>query len=116
MRPLTLYYGMENADSVEPLISSAHLTFEFKYVIHVIALNSLEREYINAWEIFVHLMRYIKDLTIILVGPNFEQDHYDMELCYYCKNRCITLHVEIYNTFYILKTMEGFEDWYCIFS
>ncbi|XP_032690587.1 uncharacterized protein LOC116853570 [Odontomachus brunneus] len=98
--PLTLYYGMENAGLLEPLIFSARAKHEFKYVIHVVALNSLEKEHVNAWEIFIHLTRYLKDLTIILVGPNFEQEHYDKELCSYCKNRCIMLHVEIYSTFY----------------
>ncbi|XP_032682828.1 uncharacterized protein LOC116849614 isoform X2 [Odontomachus brunneus] len=98
--PLTLYYGMKNAGLLEPVISTARLTLDFKYVIHVVALNSLEKEYINAWEIFIHLTRYIKDLTIILVGPNFEQEHYDKELCSFCKHRCTMLHIEIYSTFY----------------
>ncbi|XP_032682843.1 uncharacterized protein LOC116849624 isoform X2 [Odontomachus brunneus] len=98
--PLTLYYGMDIAGLLEPLIFSARSIHEFKCVIHVVALNSLEKEHVNAWEIFIHLTHYIKDLTIILVGPNFEQDHYDKELCSYCKNRCIMLHIEIYSTFY----------------
>ncbi|XP_032682839.1 uncharacterized protein LOC116849622 isoform X2 [Odontomachus brunneus] len=98
--PLTFYNGMKNAGLVEPLISSLFVTVEFKYVIHVVALNVLEREYINAWEILLHLLRNIKNLTIVLVGPNFEQDHYDIELCCICKKRNIVLHVEIYNKFY----------------
>ncbi|XP_032682838.1 uncharacterized protein LOC116849622 isoform X1 [Odontomachus brunneus] len=92
--PLTFFHGIMNFG----LYSLKR--FETKYVIHMVALNVLEREYLNAWEILLHLLSPIKDLTIVLVGPNFEQDHYDIELCVSCKDRNAVIHVEIYNTFY----------------
>ncbi|XP_032682860.1 uncharacterized protein LOC116849629 [Odontomachus brunneus] len=80
-RPLTFYYGMKIA-GLYPL----HPFQQNKYVMHMIALNTLEREYLNAWEILLHLLQHIRKLTIVLVGPNFKQDHYDIELCSFCKN------------------------------
>lgn len=78
--PLTCYYGMKNANL------SLHIDKD-EYIVHVITSNCLERKYIAAWELLLHGLRSTMQLTIVLVGPEFDDENGDIDVCSLCIRR-----------------------------
>ncbi|XP_032678667.1 uncharacterized protein LOC116847621 [Odontomachus brunneus] len=93
--PLTLCYGMKDAGLLDFSIK------EHTYIIHVIAANHLDLLYVKAWELFLHCLRYVKKLTILLIGPELENRNRNIKLCYLCTSRRRTLCFESYSMSYI---------------
>ncbi|XP_032671199.1 uncharacterized protein LOC116844143 [Odontomachus brunneus] len=75
--PLTTYYGMQKIHFLYPYSC---------YVIHIIAANFVDREYLAAWELLLHLLPKINHLKIILIGPVLCTDYNNIEVC---PERCI---------------------------
>lgn len=76
--PLTLYFGMKNVNLLDNLMVC-------DYVVHIIAANHLDREYLPAWELLLHLLRCIKNLKIILIGPGLLEESDSVKICYHCE-------------------------------
>lgn len=78
--PLTLYYGMKNAKLL-------HFLRSHMCVIHIIMASPIDREYLPAWELLLHLLHQIKDLKIVLIGPKLNDESNDIEICFGCNTR-----------------------------
>ncbi|XP_032690372.1 uncharacterized protein LOC116853412 [Odontomachus brunneus] len=79
--PLTLYYGMKNASLLQSLQKNT-------CVIHIIAASPVDRKYLPAWELLLHLLHKIKDLKIVLIGPELTNESDNIEICFRCNTRC----------------------------
>ncbi|EFN82498.1 uncharacterized protein LOC105185078 [Harpegnathos saltator] len=77
--PLTVYYGMEEANLLH------YLKGEPTYVIHVICADTLDRNSLRAWEILLHLLPDIKVLIIVMIGSKLNYEHGTFEICSRCK-------------------------------
>lgn len=75
--PLTLCYGISQT------LSSYFAVEDF--CIHVIAANCIDEEGLPTWEFLLHLLRDIKNLTVVLVGPELQSKAHDVDLCHRCK-------------------------------
>lgn len=77
--PLTLYYGMMN----EKLLNLHGRC----YVIHIIAANHIDREYLQAWELLLHLLHHVKFLKVVLIGSELQDEHDKIKVCSSCKSQ-----------------------------
>lgn len=92
---MTLYDGMKNANLLHlPDMSRPEC------VVHVISANSLERKYVPAWELLLHRLTCIKQLTIVLIGPELEDESEDIKVCQICIRRKQKLRFECCPMFY----------------
>ncbi|XP_011135903.2 uncharacterized protein LOC105181078 [Harpegnathos saltator] len=60
--PLTVLYGIISAE-VNVLNMNGH-----QYFVHIITSSYLEAEYAAAWELFLHTLYQIKQLTVVIIG------------------------------------------------
>ncbi|XP_014485913.1 PREDICTED: uncharacterized protein LOC106750235 [Dinoponera quadriceps] len=72
--PLTLYYGMKNANLLDIL------KHKKTCVIHVLG-SYIEGEYTRAWELLLHLLHKIKELTIHVIAPDLKAESGNVVLC-----------------------------------
>ncbi|XP_014477534.1 PREDICTED: uncharacterized protein LOC106745970 [Dinoponera quadriceps] len=82
--PLTLYYGMKDSDLLSKFECNRP---EGNFVVHIIATNYVDKEYIGAWELLLHLVGMIKNLKIVLIGPKLIYERNVIDTCVKCK-RC----------------------------
>lgn len=75
--PLTLYYGMKDANLEIP---------DLCCVIHVIDATYLDRKYLPAWELILHLISKLKEIKIILIGSELHNECNNIEVCSRCNN------------------------------
>lgn len=98
--PLTLYYGMQDANLLDLLEVP-----DTCYVVHVIDAKHVDRQYISAWEILLHLLRNIKVLRIVLIGSELHNECNDVHLCSKCNNKtycqrlCFESHHMLYHNY-----------------
>ncbi|EFN83322.1 hypothetical protein EAI_11991, partial [Harpegnathos saltator] len=92
--PLTLYHGLRDImfDSLD-----MYVTF---YVIHIIGVRYQSKEYIIAWELFLHLLNHIQHLTIIMTEMNSSTEHFVIDVCTHCRERNRTINIEYYSMSY----------------
>lgn len=91
--PLTLYYGMRDTDLLDTPPSC--------YVIHIIAANFVDREYLAAWELLLHLLPEIELLKIILTGPGLCTEYKYMKICLErCRKQHKSLNFETHRMLY----------------
>lgn len=77
--PLTVYSGLERINSLGILRNT-------DVVIHVIAANSTDRDSLAAWEILLHLVTELQNLTIVMIGPKLTYEYGEYGLCELCKD------------------------------
>lgn len=78
--PVTLYYGMKNADLSNPVKE-----MNLPYVVHILATSRMDRKYLQAWELLLHLLWHVKDLRIILIGLELHDNYESIKICGNCK-------------------------------
>ncbi|XP_032687743.1 uncharacterized protein LOC116851922 [Odontomachus brunneus] len=74
--PLTLFYGMMHAKLLDFLEVQSPVC-----VIHIIAANNLDKEYLPAWELLLHLNPDLEELTVVLIGIELCTEHWSIDLC-----------------------------------
>ncbi|EFN86872.1 hypothetical protein EAI_01800 [Harpegnathos saltator] len=86
--PLTVLYGIISAE-VNVLNMNGH-----QYFVHIITSSYLEAEYAAAWELFLHTLYQIKQLTVVIIGLEckFEGKYFD--LCNKCNSYGQSLKLE----------------------
>ncbi|XP_032681660.1 uncharacterized protein LOC116849042 [Odontomachus brunneus] len=92
-RPLTLYDGMKKAGLLDNLNVK-------ECVVHIISEDIVERQYVYAWEILLHLLHRIKILKIVLIGKRFEIEGFCLQTCKNCIKRQQIYMFESYSMFY----------------
>ncbi|XP_011145818.2 uncharacterized protein LOC105186970 [Harpegnathos saltator] len=76
--PLTLYYGMKSKNLDLDIK-------DLKYVVHIIAATVLDARYVLAWEIMLHILsKTLKHLKVVLIGPETQDAHHIVKVCYKC--------------------------------
>lgn len=93
--PLTTYYQMYDAKLSVPGRIRKNC-----YIIHIIAANCIDNEYLPAWELFLHLLHRIKDLKVILIGSGLQNERGDVEICSRCTRRKQQLNYECHCMLY----------------
>ncbi|EFN83321.1 hypothetical protein EAI_11990, partial [Harpegnathos saltator] len=93
--PLTLYHGLRDVISFKTLDVNATT-----YVIHIIGVSYQPKEYIVAWELFLHLLNHIQHLTIIMTEMNSSTGHFVIDVCTHCRERNRTINIEYYSMSY----------------
>lgn len=73
--PLTLFYGVKSAELLHPL----HAIDVF--IVHIIVTNSLDKNYLPAWKLFLHGFPKIQKLVIIMIGLKLKPEYSYDELC-----------------------------------
>ncbi|XP_032690325.1 uncharacterized protein LOC116853370, partial [Odontomachus brunneus] len=58
-----------------------------QYVIHVISANYIEYKYMKAWELLHHLLWWIRDVTVVLIGKELITENINLESCNDCKSK-----------------------------
>ncbi|EFN86870.1 hypothetical protein EAI_01798 [Harpegnathos saltator] len=86
--PLTVYYGMIKA---EIDILNGHTQC---FVCHVITSSYLEADYAAAWELLLHGLHEIKELTVVLIGLEPKAENSCFDLCRKCKEHGRSLKFE----------------------
>lgn len=76
--PLTLYYGMQNANLLHCLKTGSTC------IIHVIAANTVDRNGLAAWEILLHFLPNIHMLIIVMIGPKSRLESGVHNVCQSC--------------------------------
>ncbi|XP_032681656.1 uncharacterized protein LOC116849039 [Odontomachus brunneus] len=92
-RPLTLYDGMKKAGLLDTLNVE-------ECVVHIISESFVERQYVYAWEILLHLLHRIKSLKIVLIGKRLKIDGFYLQTCKNCIKRRQIYMFESYSMFY----------------
>ncbi|XP_032690313.1 uncharacterized protein LOC116853359 [Odontomachus brunneus] len=93
--PFTLYDGIKKAKLMDLLNRAGS-----QYVIHVISATSIEYKYMNAWELLHHLLWWIKDVTVVLIGQELRTENINLESCNDCKSRNRRINVVCRSGFY----------------
>lgn len=88
--PLTLYYGMKDANLLDVLKKP-----DLSCVIHVIDATFLDKEYLPAWELILHLISKLKEIKVIFIGPELRNECNNVELC----SQCSKMHYNQYLSF-----------------
>ncbi|XP_032671177.1 uncharacterized protein LOC116844125 [Odontomachus brunneus] len=92
--PLTLYYGVQIINELDSLDNPDSCT-----VIHIMNAHFVDRDYIAAWELLLHLLPNMKELKIILIGPELRTESGNLMVCSIkCFQRC--LNFEIHHMLY----------------
>lgn len=91
--PLTLYDGMKKANLLNILNVE-------ECVIHIISVGSVEKKYLSAWEILLHLLHRIKRLTIVLIAKNLEIEGFWLPNCSECVKRNQMFRYECHSMLY----------------
>ena len=73
-RPLTFLYAIEK-------LNKSTLS---RINIHLIGANEIETKTLMLWEILLHYIKSLKQLRIILIGPELCYKSYQMDLCDEC--------------------------------
>ena len=91
-RPLTLLYVMEKLD----------YTPNSKITIHVIGANIIELDGIELWETLLHWLPSLNNLSLILIGPDFDKKSKKLErsVCDCCKDKGMKFQVETHGFLY----------------
>ncbi|XP_032677159.1 uncharacterized protein LOC116846880 isoform X3 [Odontomachus brunneus] len=63
--PLTLYYKMEYSNLLHIFGEKSSIC-----VVHIIAASSVDKKYVSAWEILLHLLDEIKHLKLVMIDAN----------------------------------------------
>ncbi|EFN86871.1 hypothetical protein EAI_01799 [Harpegnathos saltator] len=86
--PLTVYYGIIDAKISIPKL------YEDQCFVHVITSSYLDAEYAAAWELLLHGLLDIKQLTVVLIGLEFKSESSCFDLCYKCNDHKRSLKLE----------------------
>lgn len=92
--PLTLYYGMKDANLLHFLNKQCYVC------VHIIAADLLEKVFVSAWEFLLHLLPNIKNLNIVLIAPELNNEYNSTEVCSRCVYRCQTVHYQCHSMSY----------------
>lgn len=89
-RPLTVLYAIEKLEfNVEPGI-----------ILHVIGANMVEVDGLEVWEILLHWLPTLTELTIVLIGPELVWGSFEPNVCDYCVAKGMRVRVELRNMLY----------------
>ncbi|XP_032676953.1 uncharacterized protein LOC116846783 isoform X2 [Odontomachus brunneus] len=78
--PLTVYSGCQRTETLYILRGDS-------IIIHIIVANSMDMNSLPAWEILLHLIPDIQNLSIILIGPELQNSNKEHILCDLCINK-----------------------------
>ncbi|XP_032677158.1 uncharacterized protein LOC116846880 isoform X2 [Odontomachus brunneus] len=82
--PLTLYYKMEYSNLLHIFGEKSSIC-----VVHIIAASSVDKKYVSAWEILLHLLDEIKHLKLVMIGMELNNECYItnyIKVCCRCKS------------------------------
>ncbi|XP_032671036.1 uncharacterized protein LOC116844052 isoform X2 [Odontomachus brunneus] len=74
--PLTLYDGIQKINRFNYFHK-----LESCLVIHIIGANFVDIDYLSAWELLLHLLPNVKELKIILIGPELCTKSNGLRVC-----------------------------------
>lgn len=81
--PLTLNYWLRQAN----IYHLANMETS-QYIIHIIAENPYEeRKHISGWRVLFHILKYLKQLKIVLIGPELKTEKKMIKLCPVCEHK-----------------------------
>ncbi|XP_032681731.1 uncharacterized protein LOC116849062 isoform X1 [Odontomachus brunneus] len=92
-RSLTLYDGIKKAGLLDTLDVE-------ECVLHIISGGFVQKKYVYAWEILLHLLHRIKNLKVVLIGKRLEVGRFNVLPCMNCIKRSLMFTFEIYSLFY----------------
>ncbi|XP_014474155.1 PREDICTED: uncharacterized protein LOC106744173 [Dinoponera quadriceps] len=69
-------------------------------VFHVITGTNVDKQYLPTWEIFIHMMRSLSHIIIVLIGPDIANERNNIETCILCKKYGNTISYEGHCTLY----------------
>ncbi|XP_019699477.2 uncharacterized protein LOC105188659 [Harpegnathos saltator] len=77
--PLTVYHGLKKLNILNVIENS-------RIVIHIIGINSVDKNGLCAWEVLLHFLPKVKHLVIEIIGPKLVPGNYKYNLCRKCKD------------------------------
>ncbi|XP_032668997.1 uncharacterized protein LOC116843074 isoform X2 [Odontomachus brunneus] len=81
--PLSIYYEFEKIYGDK----NFNVLRQQLVVIHIIAANSVDRHGLPAWEVLLHLIPEMRELRIIMIGPELRTENYGHNICNDCQNK-----------------------------
>lgn len=79
-RPLTIYFGLERTN-----LLSKVLAIKRQFIIHIIDVDSVDRNSMRAWEILFHLSYKLHEIVIVCTGPGLADFSEEIIICNLCK-------------------------------
>lgn len=89
-RPLTVLYAIERLE----------FCVESNMIMHVIGANMVEVDGLDVWEILLHWLPSLSELTIVLIGPELVWGSVKPNVCDYCMAKGMRVRVELRNMLY----------------
>ncbi|XP_032677148.1 uncharacterized protein LOC116846873 isoform X2 [Odontomachus brunneus] len=93
--PLTLYYQMRNLNLLNFLDKQRSFC-----VVHIIAASSVDKKYVAAWELLLHFLYETRELKLVLIGLELNNESNNIEVCSRCDNMCQRFTLESYGMMY----------------
>ncbi|XP_032677171.1 uncharacterized protein LOC116846887 [Odontomachus brunneus] len=93
-RPLTLFYGLRDANLLR------NMPLRTTLVIHIIDGSFNDINSLLAWEFLLHQCGPAAKILIIMIGPDLQEKCHDIELCDICLSQERTLQYKYYRNFY----------------
>ncbi|XP_032677150.1 uncharacterized protein LOC116846875 [Odontomachus brunneus] len=93
--PLTLYYKMKDLNLLNIFTDKGYMC-----VVHIIAASSVDKEYLSAWEILLHLLDEINHLKIVMIGSELNDKCNYINVCFRCKSIYKKFSFESYRMLY----------------